>query len=188
MIKRCKKCSRDFNTSYNINGVQGNAHTRSYCFDCSPYKSGNRYRLDTHDAEEKTCKTCRKKLNRKMFYKSSSKTKQNGDISNHQQSSCIECTKQIINDRDKNLKQYLVDYKGGKCNLCGYNKTICVLEFHHTDPNQKDFEISRRRGCSIDKTIKELDKCLLLCCNCHQEIHRNKLIYGIHYNDCTFLN
>lgn len=72
------------------------------------------------------------------------------------------------------LKQQSVDYKGGKCSLCGYNKCIKALEFHHTDPNQKDFVIS---GISkAFESIKyELDKCILVCANCHREIHDSAL-------------
>lgn len=79
-------------------------------------------------------------------------------------------------NRNKNyrrtIKQKAVDYKGGKCELCGYNKTINALEFHHLDPKQKDISISGGTK-SFEKIEKELDKCVLLCANCHREIHAN---------------
>ena len=63
-----------------------------------------------------------------------------------------------------------VYYKGGKCQLCGYNKSIRALQFHHIDPNEKDFGISGGTK-SFEKMKPELDKCILVCSNCHCEIH-----------------
>ena len=60
---------------------------------------------------------------------------------------------------------------GGKCQLCGYNKYLGALEFHHTDPTVKEFHLGQRRGLSEDKLRAELDKCQLLCSNCHREVH-----------------
>ena len=64
----------------------------------------------------------------------------------------------------------MVDYKGGKCEICGYNKCLEALEFHHKDPNEKDFSIANNFK-SMDKMKTEVDKCLLLCANCHREEH-----------------
>lgn len=63
-----------------------------------------------------------------------------------------------------------VQYKGGRCQSCGYNKSVRALTFHHIDPTQKDFNVSS--STKAWSTIKsELDKCLLLCANCHAEVH-----------------
>lgn len=65
-----------------------------------------------------------------------------------------------------------VQYKGGQCCICGYNKYVGALEFHHLDPNQKDFGIgSKGYTRSFDIVKKELDKCICVCSNCHREIH-----------------
>lgn len=64
------------------------------------------------------------------------------------------------------------DYKGGKCIVCGYNKSQRALSFHHVDPKKKSFTLSERgltRSWELIK--KEIDKCVLLCANCHMEIH-----------------
>lgn len=61
-------------------------------------------------------------------------------------------------------------YKGGKCQLCGYNKSIRALQFHHLNPEEKDFTISGGTK-SFEKMKPELDKCILVCSNCHAEIH-----------------
>jgi len=68
-------------------------------------------------------------------------------------------------------KKELVNYKGGKCEICGYNKPIwSVYAFHHLNPEEKEFGISGKRY-SMKKMKKEVDKCQLLCQNCHTEIH-----------------
>ena len=70
----------------------------------------------------------------------------------------------------KNIKIKMVEYKGGKCEICGYNKCIEALEFHHTNPKEKDFNISGGTK-SFNSLKSELDKCILVCANCHREIH-----------------
>lgn len=78
-------------------------------------------------------------------------------------------SKSVIEWR-KRTKLKLVDYKGGKCQICDYNKSISALHFHHLDPNEKDFSISGK-SLSFDKLKLEVDKCILVCSNCHSEIH-----------------
>lgn len=67
-------------------------------------------------------------------------------------------------------KAILVQYKGGKCAKCGYDKCIEALHFHHVDPSQKEFSVCSA-SYSIDRLKKEADKCILLCSNCHIEEH-----------------
>jgi len=74
-------------------------------------------------------------------------------------------------ERWKARKQTAIEYKGGKCCKCGYNKYIGALEFHHTNPKEKEFDWKTIRLVSKDKFYKELDKCILLCANCHREEH-----------------
>ena len=70
----------------------------------------------------------------------------------------------------KRQKKALVEYKGGKCQCCGYSKCIEALEFHHLDPNIKSFTISGKSK-SFNSLKSEVDKCILVCSNCHKEIH-----------------
>jgi hypothetical protein len=76
--------------------------------------------------------------------------------------------------RQKN-KIKAVEYKGGKCEICGYNKCIAALSFHHRNPNEKDFQISKTTKSWI-KIKDEIDKCMLLCSNCHSELHYSETI------------
>lgn len=65
-----------------------------------------------------------------------------------------------------------IAYKGGKCQCCGYNKYVGALEFHHINSEEKDFGISAKGYTRSWKRVKEeLDKCILVCANCHREIH-----------------
>jgi hypothetical protein len=87
---------------------------------------------------------------------------------------CNKCQQDAVTRRRKKVKEMAVEYKGGKCEECGYDRCIAALEFHHTDPSQKDFAISTDGNTrSFEKIKIELDKCRLVCSNCHREIHHN---------------
>jgi len=64
-----------------------------------------------------------------------------------------------------------VAYKGGECVRCGYDKCPAAMVFHHRDPGEKEVDWKRLRRWSWDKVTAELDKCDLLCANCHHEEH-----------------
>ena len=83
---------------------------------------------------------------------------------------CRKCSMDSVIKRRKKIKKMSVEYKGGKCEICGYDKCFRALEFHHTDPDKKDFQISGK-SVSWDRIKIELDKCVLVCSNCHSEIH-----------------
>ncbi len=68
-------------------------------------------------------------------------------------------------------KQKMVDYLGGKCIKCGYNKSLSALTFHHRNPEEKEFELGHIKDNNWNKVKRELDKCDLVCFNCHMEIH-----------------
>ena len=70
-------------------------------------------------------------------------------------------------------KKTLVNRMGGACIKCGYNKCLSALEFHHLEPTEKEFSISQVRNLSEARIEKELKKCILVCANCHREIHEN---------------
>lgn len=84
---------------------------------------------------------------------------------------CLKCRTMHVQGCRQRRKKYLVDHYGGKCVICGYNKCLAALEFHHVDPLTKKFGISEK-GFTRSKEIvlAEADKCVLVCSNCHQEI------------------
>jgi len=85
---------------------------------------------------------------------------------------CRPCTNEQAIERQRGFKQKCVEYKGGECEECKYNTYIGALEFHHIDPLTKKFTLATRKLTSFSEEIKqELDKCLMLCSNCHREAH-----------------
>lgn len=89
---------------------------------------------------------------------------------------CKNChNKKLIKKRQTNL-EVAREILGNKCCKCGYNKCKQALEFHHVDPTKKDFVIGGSRY-GREKLLKEITKCILVCANCHREIH-SKLING----------
>jgi len=85
----------------------------------------------------------------------------------------------FVTQNRRKIKQKAVDYLGGSCKECGYNKCITAMDFHHLDPSQKDFGIGSGNSLSWDKIQKELDKCVLLCCRCHRELHAEDILYPV---------
>ncbi len=75
--------------------------------------------------------------------------------------------------RGKDRKLELIKLKGGKCARCGYDKNFSALEFHHPAPNEKEFQLDLRSlsNRKWDVIINEAKECLLLCSNCHAELH-----------------
>jgi predicted DNA-binding protein YlxM (UPF0122 family) len=76
-----------------------------------------------------------------------------------------------VKSHRQKIKDKAVQHKGGKCVKCGYNRCIRALEFHHIIPSEKDFVISSYSFLSWDRVKKEIEKCMLVCSNCHREIH-----------------
>lgn len=77
----------------------------------------------------------------------------------------------------KRVKIKSIEYLGGKCYICGYSKCIEALHFHHLDPSQKMFNISGS-SYSWDRIRNELNKCILLCANCHAEVEYGYITLG----------
>ena len=73
------------------------------------------------------------------------------------------------------IKKALVEKKGGKCEICGYDKCIEALQFHHLNPHEKEFGIAATHR-NFDELVKEAEKCILVCANCHTELHYNERV------------
>jgi 5-methylcytosine-specific restriction endonuclease McrA len=85
---------------------------------------------------------------------------------------CRKCRSENVSKRRKKVKLILVKEAGGACRLCGYNKYVGALHFHHLDPKTKSFSLSNNGLTkSITKLREEASKCILLCANCHAETH-----------------
>ncbi len=88
---------------------------------------------------------------------------------------CKKCHNQQRIQQQRGKKEKFVLLKGGKCEKCGYSKCLSALEFHHVNPKEKDPRFIHWKNFSDIKIQKELDGCILVCSNCHREIH-----YGQH--------
>lgn len=85
---------------------------------------------------------------------------------------CKQCRKEHVAEQRRRNKQRLIEEFGGKCSICGYDKYQGALHFHHLNPSQKSFGLGLRgitKG--YDKLREEAQKCILVCANCHAEIH-----------------
>lgn len=79
--------------------------------------------------------------------------------------------------RGLSRKLELVTALGGTCAICGYNKNLAALTFHHTDPTMKSFKLDMRTlsNRTYQAVLAEIDKCILVCHNCHAELHHPHL-------------
>lgn len=158
-MKICKNCNVAFPFLINIDGKKRNLKNRKYCLICSPFGIHNTKKL--HNKTENITNycswhTCKKPLGGNQTKYCSKKCK----------------TKTLVNNHRCKLKDKAIHYRGGQCEICGYKNCIAALEFHHKNNKQKNFGISKS-GCtrSWEKIQKELDLCILVCSNCHKEIH-----------------
>ena len=116
-----------------------------------------------NNGKEKICTLCKELKPAKEFYR-------NNRASGH--SHCKPCLSGEQRDRLRVKKIGAVKLKGGKCIVCGYDRYVGSFDFHHLDPTQKDVNISRLNRTIDDPILlAELDKCVLLCRNCHSEVH-----------------
>ena len=84
---------------------------------------------------------------------------------------CGKCASRWVIDSRIKKKTELVKILGGKCKICGYNRYIGALDFHHLDPSKKKFSLSVKGLCySRESILQEARKCVILCKNCHSEV------------------
>jgi hypothetical protein len=165
-MKKCKKCRKEFPGFLIIDGLRKTLYNRKFCLECSPYLSGNRKDISLEKSEsdgKRMCPRCKNEKSLNHFY-----TRRSGKNTT---SYCKSCISDQCKERHKATKEKMVEYKGGACQMCGYNKCIGALDFHHRDMTMKEFSISYRKSHSWINLKEELDKCDLLCCRCHREVH-----------------
>ena len=83
---------------------------------------------------------------------------------------CKKCRSLLSSQRRRDIKVKAIQYMGGRCSRCKNNYSPCVYDFHHLDPTKKDFTIGSQAK-AFASIKEELDKCVLLCSNCHRETH-----------------
>jgi len=89
---------------------------------------------------------------------------------------CRPCLYAYQQERGKARKKKVIELMGGKCVRCGYFRNYAALEFHHLDPSKKEINIAGNgiKG-SWKRLMAELQKCILICSNCHREEHHQDM-------------
>lgn len=181
-MKTCKNCNKPFSNYEKVNGKTVHLESRKFCLDCSPYGKHNTIQLHNlkdyghvfteNNINYKICPRCKNQfeVNPTNFF-----IKKNGQPHPY----CRKCHRLNGTERIRNIKIKCINYKGGKCQICGYSKYMGALDFHHLNPEEKDFIIGEHRNIPFDKLKIELDKCIILCSNCHREFHGNIINYPI---------
>lgn len=116
---------------------------------------------------EKCCKTCLKVKDKKDFY-------YNSGARDYLESRCKACSNKTRVDRGKKNKLKIIEAKGGKCEHCGLTleqSHYSVFDLHHKDPSDKDPKFNSFKFWPWERIKAEIDKCLLLCSNCHRIEH-----------------
>lgn len=154
-MKTCLKCGKQFKNREKINGSIKILNKRKYCLECSPFGKRNTKKIHLPQRDRNTKKQCPKCGNEFKWNKNNV---------------CWTCRSF---DRRKNQRQQGIEYLGGKCSKC-HIKDHDVLTFHHINPDDKYQNLSSLWHDKWDTIKKELDKCTLLCANCHIKLHRKE--------------
>lgn len=153
MIVKCIICGKEF---------EAQKSTKKYCSnECLNASRRKKYaeKGRIRGISEKVCPICGKTFTPKSAAAS-------------QRICCYDCMPNGIQLTRGMFLAKIKEQRGGRCVRCGYNKCIKALEFHHIDPSQKDFTISNDHFKLLD-AIEESKKCILICSNCHKELHDN---------------
>jgi len=174
-MKLCQKCGSRIPAHIVIEGKKRNLKNRLYCFECSPFKAHNtkvlapsphsptptptdkrRHTSDHQPIQQLTCERCARVYLHNVKHRSG-----------HTLRYCNSC---MVNTRRFERKLKCIEYMGGECQKCGYSKCSRAFHFHHLDPSLKSWQISGGHCRKWERVKEELDKCVLLCSNCHMEL------------------
>jgi hypothetical protein len=163
----CHRCGEDFANLYFDNGKMRDFSKRKYCVNCRPVGSTRPIRpIKKRTVFE--CLVCSKPLLGKQRKFCSLQCKTHAHSSYPKQK-----------ERGIVRKLELLEKGGGACAVCGYSKNITAFHFHHLDPSKKRFRLDSRAisNRTWQSILEEFAKCILLCANCHAELHNPDLVY-----------
>lgn len=162
----CKKCGSFFGNRVVIDGEQKNIGSRKYCLSCSPFDHHNTRQLHKSQVDRDVRRCGCGETDPSKFY-------------GHKKSICGKCHNEYTTRMGNEKREKAIRIKGGRCSGCGYNRYFGSLDFHHLDPKQKDSKFRNLKGWSWKKIEQEIAKCVLLCANCHGEVHAGLRIIGV---------
>lgn len=158
----CKKCKNSFKMVQSIDGKMRNLSNRKFCLECSPFGHRNTSPLCLPPDQNR-------KHNDIIIKKCTVHGETEHVCRKNLQFRCKKCCIEITTNKRREKKAKLVSMFGGGCSICGYKKCQQALQFHHLDPSNKERGVSWG-NISLDKLLKEANKCILLCANCHAEV------------------
>lgn len=164
--RKCQGCSKDFLVYTTVNGKKVSLTARRYCLECSPYGSYAQTKKPVQNGKRQ-CIGCQQWINLDEFALRG-KTKLF-------RSHCKQCDGQRATRYGQDSKVRAVEYLGGSCCICGYDRSLRSLTFHHVDPTSKGFAIADFKCRKWETVRAELDKCILVCANCHGEIEEGAI-------------
>ena len=117
----------------------------------------------------KVCKICGEEKQLEDFYTNGKTPK--GSVKYKPE--CKLCHTELQQEFVELKQRKLDEVFGTSCVVCGYSRCRKALDFHHTNPNIKEYEPSQitRNYMTVENMLKELESCVLLCSNCHREVH-----------------
>jgi len=152
----CKNCEKEFPQFAKVDQKRIDCRKRNYCLECNPlgerrFWGGKRVEDNRFKKKKFICKTCG-----------------NESCNNSRNLECSTCrNKQQRHEKREKAIQFL----GGKCSVCGYDRCFYSLQFHHCDPETKLFGLANSWNIPWKEIEDEMKKCVLVCSNCHGEIH-----------------
>lgn len=150
MINKCVVCGQEF---------EAKKSTKKYCSSsCEKIARQQRIKNNKQMGQvDKYCLICGKPFRPKTG-------------AANQRTCCYECMPDGVQLGRSGFLDLLRKQRGGKCERCGYDTYLGALDFHHINPSEKDFTIGNR-DYKLKECIEETKKCILICSNCHREIH-----------------
>jgi hypothetical protein len=163
----CKRCGEEFPDLHIHKGSFRDFSKRKYCVNCRPVGSTTPVR-PIKKRELVECLVCSKPLEgiQRKYCSADCRWQATFGYS-------------IQQKRAVARKLKLIEMGGGACAICGYNKNIAAFHFHHLEPSKKRFRLDSQAisNRSWNSILEEFAKCILLCGNCHAELHNPDLIY-----------
>ncbi len=144
--------------------------TRTHCRNGHPFDEKNNYKNKEGYYRCRVCNKLRmRRVNSTPEAKAKNVVKARAWVDAHR-----EHYREYCRARRQRTREWILEYKKRGCSTCGESYPEC-LDFHHRDPKQKEFNIGLMASViSLDRIIKEVEKCDLVCANCHRKLHSSE--------------